>query len=121
MFVAHQTGIQNHISFDTLEHNFFTHIPKFGDFIDRIYPIELGIKDTTDKPRSASYLDPYLEIDSEDRVRTKHYDTRDDFNFLFVNFPFIKERMWTKNVLFRHFLLKYMHQASRVRGHVYMC
>ena len=38
---------------------------------------------------SASYLDLYLEIDSEGRLRTKLYDTRDDFNFPIVNFPFI--------------------------------
>ena len=29
----------------------------FGDLVDRIYPIELEIKDTTDTARSASYLD----------------------------------------------------------------
>jgi hypothetical protein len=29
----------------------------FGDFVDRIYPIELEIKDATDTARSASYLD----------------------------------------------------------------
>ena len=41
---------------------------RFGDFVDRIYPIELEIKDATDTARSASYL---------------------DFNFPIVNFPFI--------------------------------
>jgi len=30
---------------------------RFGDFVDRICPIELEIKDTTDTDRSASYLD----------------------------------------------------------------
>ena len=30
---------------------------RFGDFVYRIYPIELEIKDTTDTYRSASYLD----------------------------------------------------------------
>jgi hypothetical protein len=40
---------------------------KFGDFIDRIYPNELEIKDTIDRDRSASYLDLYLKIDSERR------------------------------------------------------
>jgi hypothetical protein len=34
------------------------------DFVDRIYPIELEIKDTTYTDRSASYLDLHLEIDS---------------------------------------------------------
>jgi hypothetical protein len=62
---------------------------RFGYFIDRIYPIELEIKDTTYTNRSASYLDLHLEIDSEGRLRTKLYDRRDDFNFPIGNFPFI--------------------------------
>ena len=60
-----------------------------GFYVDRIDPIELEIKDTTDTVRSVSYLDLHLEIDSEWWVRTKLYDKRDYFNFLFVNFPFI--------------------------------
>ena len=43
----------------------------FGDFIDRIYPIELEITDTTDTDRSVSYLDLHTEIDNEGRLRTK--------------------------------------------------
>ena len=62
---------------------------RFGDCVGRIYPIELEIKDTTDTDRSASCVDLYLEIDSECRLRTKHYNKRDDFNFSIVNFPFI--------------------------------
>ena len=62
---------------------------RFGDFVDRIYPIELEIKDTTDTDMSASYLDLHLEIVSEGRLRTKFYDKREDFNFPIVNFPFI--------------------------------
>ena len=64
---------------------------RIGNFVDRIYPIELEIKDidTTDTDRSASYLDLHLEIDSEGWFRTKFYDKRDDFNFPIVNFPFI--------------------------------
>jgi len=61
----------------------------FGNFVDRIYPIELEIKDTTDTDRSASYLDLHLKIDSERRLRMKLYDKRDYFNFPIVNFPFI--------------------------------
>jgi hypothetical protein len=52
-----------------------------------IYPIELEIKDTTDTARSALYL--HLEIDSEDRLKMKVYDKRDDFNFPIVEFPFL--------------------------------
>jgi hypothetical protein len=62
---------------------------RFCDFVDRIYPIELEIKDTTDTDTSASYLDLHLETDSEGRLRTKLYDKRDDFNFPIVNLPFI--------------------------------
>ena len=63
---------------------------RFGDFVDRIDPIELEIKDTTDTDKSASYLDLHIEFDSESRLRAKLYDKRDNFNFPFiVNFPFI--------------------------------
>jgi hypothetical protein len=62
---------------------------RIGDFVDRIYPIELEIEDTTNTDRSASYLDIHLEINSKGRLRTKFYDKRDDFHFPIVNFPFI--------------------------------
>ena len=64
-------------------------LSRLGDFVDSIYPIELGIRDTTNIDRSASYLDIHLKIDSEGRLRTKLYDKRDDFNFPIVNFPFM--------------------------------
>ena len=62
---------------------------RFDDFVDRIYTIELEIKDTTDTDGFASYLDLHIEIESERRLRTKLYVKRDDFNFPIVNFPFI--------------------------------
>ena len=37
-------------------------------------PIELEIKNSTDTAMSASYLDLHTELDSEGRVRAKHYD-----------------------------------------------
>ena len=37
---------------------------RFSDFVNRIYPNELDIKDTTDTEMYASYLDLHLEIDS---------------------------------------------------------
>ena len=36
-------------------------------------PIELEIKDATNTDRSASYLGLHLEIDSEERLRTKQH------------------------------------------------
>ena len=47
-----------------------------GDIVDRIYPIELEIKDTTYTTRPVSYFDIHLEIDSETQLRTKLYDNR---------------------------------------------
>jgi hypothetical protein len=38
---------------------------RFCDFVDRIYQIELEIKDTADTDRSDSYLSLLLEIDSK--------------------------------------------------------
>jgi hypothetical protein len=43
---------------------------RFGDFVDRLYSIELEINDTTDRDRSASYLDLHLKIDRKGRLRT---------------------------------------------------
>jgi hypothetical protein len=37
--------------------------PKFSDYVDRSYPTELAIKDTTDTSRSLSLLYPHREID----------------------------------------------------------
>jgi hypothetical protein len=42
------------------------------DFVDRIHPVELEIKDTTDTDRSASYFDLDLEIDSDGLLRTSN-------------------------------------------------
>ena len=47
---------------------------KFDDLVDRIYPIELEIKDTTS--RSDSHLDLHPEIDSQVRLKTSLYDKR---------------------------------------------
>ena len=40
---------------------------RLGDFVGRIYPITLEVKDTTDTGRPASYLVLHLVIDSEGR------------------------------------------------------
>jgi hypothetical protein len=68
---------------------FSRNISKFSGFVDRIYPIELEVKDITDTDRSASYLDLQLEIDSEGWLRMNIFDKRNYFNFPIVTFPFI--------------------------------
>jgi len=59
---------------------------RFGDYLHRIYTNVIEVKDTTDPPKSASYLDLDLEIEE---LENKLYDKRDDFTFPIVNFPFI--------------------------------
>ena len=59
----------------------------FGDFVDRIYPVELEIKDTTDTDRPVSYLDLHLEIDSEGGLRTKLFRQKRRFQFSHCDLP----------------------------------
>ena len=42
-----------------------------SDYVDSMYPIVLEIKDNTGTARSAAFRDLHLEIDNEDRLRTK--------------------------------------------------
>ena len=63
---------------------------RFSDYLHCIYPNELKVKDTTDTPKSTSYLDLHLKIDNGGRLKTKLYDKRsDDFTFPILNFSFI--------------------------------
>ena len=65
-------------------------IPKFGNYIDDIYPAELEIKDTTDADHRASYLDLDLSYDRDKRLQVKLYDKRYDFTF---KFPFLSSNI----------------------------
>ena len=49
----------------------------------------LKIKDNTDAPKWADYLDLHLEFDEDDKLFTQLYDKRDDFNFPIVNFSYL--------------------------------
>jgi hypothetical protein len=68
-----------HFTFRYIDDVLSLNYSRFGDFVDRIYPIELEIKDITDTDRSALYLDLHFKIDSEWWLRTKLYDKRDYF------------------------------------------
>jgi hypothetical protein len=46
-------------------------------------------KDTSKSDKSAWHLDIWLNVDSNDRLTTKLYDKRDDFDFAIANFPFL--------------------------------
>ena len=59
-------------------------ISRFGDFLHLTYQNGLEVKDTTEIPMSAFYIDPDLEIDNGGRLQTNLYD----FTFPIVNLPF---------------------------------
>jgi len=65
----------------------------FSNFLHLIYPVELVVKDPTDSPGSAPYLDLYLEHDINGTLTTKLYDKRDDFNFHIVNYPSLDSKI----------------------------
>ena len=60
---------------------------KFNDYIYVICPKELEIKDTTDVPKWANYLD-HLELDEDGKLFTR-LEKCDDFDFLIANFPYL--------------------------------
>ena len=83
-------------------------------------PIDLEIKDTTDRP--ASYLDLHLNIGSEVRLRTKLNDKRDDFNFPIVKFPFICNSIPAASAYGIRVITKLPNseQSSKVKTHKYI-
>ena len=65
----------------------------FHTYVNMIYPTELEIKDTTDSSTKASYLDILLSIETDEKLATKLYDKRDDFDFPIVNFPHLSSNI----------------------------
>ena len=63
-----------------------------NDFLDsmvnRIYPSELQLNKANMSDTEASFLDLHLSI-SDNFVKTKIYDKRDNFDFDIVDFPFL--------------------------------
>ena len=60
----------------------------FEHMVHRIYPAELQLNKANASDTEAAFLDLNLSIHN-DIVSTKIYDKRDDFNFDYVNFPFL--------------------------------
>ena len=84
-----QKALSFNLSFRYIDDGLSLNSNKFWDYVKVIYPKELEIKDTTDKPSSAPNRDLNLEIENRGRLSTKLYDKRDDLTFPIVNFPFL--------------------------------
>ena len=66
----------------SLPYNYFEHM------VHRIYPAEFQLNKANASDTEAAFLDLNLSVHN-DIVSTKIYDKQDDFNFDFVNFPFL--------------------------------
>ena len=62
--------------------------PCFEQMVGHIYPTELQLDKANSSDTEAPFLDLNLSI-TNGIVSSKIYDTRDDFNFEIVNFPFL--------------------------------
>ena len=62
---------------------------KFGDYVKEFYPSQLTVEKANTSDDLANYLDLTFIIESNNRLYTKLYDKRDDFDFHIVNFPFL--------------------------------
>ena len=60
----------------------------FGSMVIHMYPSELQLDNASVSDTEASVLDLYLSI-SDCLVKTNIYDTRGDFDFDIVNFPYL--------------------------------
>ena len=58
--------------------------------VSQIYPSELQPNKANTSDTEAAFLDLHLSI-SNDIVSTKIYEESDDFNFEFVNYPFLDD------------------------------
>ena len=70
--------------------------PGFKDYLHQIYP--------NDTLSSASYLNLNLHIDNTGRLKLKHFDKRDDFAFLIVNFIILSDNTPTSPAYGVHIL-----------------
>ena len=61
--------------------------PDYENYLGKMDPVELEIKDMTESNNSASYLDLILlSLERDGQLHTSIYDKRDDFNFHITNF-----------------------------------
>ena len=66
---------------------------KFGDYVKEIYPSQLTVEKASTSDDLANYLDLTFIIESDNRVHTKLCGKRNDFDFHFVNFPFLSSNI----------------------------
>ena len=63
------------------------------DYLKEIYPSQLSVEKANKSDHLADYLDLTFVIDSGGKLSTRLYDKRDDFDFHFVNFPYLSSNI----------------------------
>ena len=66
---------------------------KFGDYVKEIYPSKLTPEKANTSDDLANYSDLTFIIGNNNRLYTKLYDKRYDFDFHIVNFPFLSSNI----------------------------
>ena len=66
---------------------------KFGDYVKEVYPSQLTVEKANTSDDLANYLDFTFIIESNNRLYTKFYNKRDDFDFHIFNFPFLSSNI----------------------------
>ena len=74
--------------------------PYFEGTVNQIYPPELQLNKANTSDTEAPVLDLHLSI-SNGFLSSKIYNKRDDFNFDFVNFPFLNGDVPRRSQLIR--------------------
>ena len=60
----------------------------FLNYLGKMFPVELEIKNATESNTYAYYPDLLLSIGRDDQLHTSNNEEPDDFNFHIINFPF---------------------------------
>ena len=66
---------------------------KFLNYLKKIYLSQLTVEKANKSDHLAEYLDLTFIIDSGGKLSTRLYDKHDDFDFHFVNFPFLSSNI----------------------------
>ena len=82
---------------------------KFIDYIKEIYPSELNAEKADRLDDKANYLNLTFITGSNNRLDTKLYDERDDFNFLIFNLT-----LFSRSISDTFRSLSYMQNAAHI-------
>ncbi|KAK3105307.1 hypothetical protein FSP39_022091 [Pinctada imbricata] len=89
--------------------------PNFADYLSRIYPSELEVKETKETNNSASCLDIILSYETDGNMNTSVYDKLDDFSFSITHFPFLSSNIPSSPAYGMHIsqLIRYARVSSK--------